>query len=96
METITNREARQILINAKNKIFTVDFVKRSNGEVRTMNCRRGVKKGLNGNGQRYDALSKGLLPVFDMQAHDYRVIALESILRLSIRGKSYIVNSLSS
>jgi hypothetical protein len=55
---------------AKGQLFTVDFVKRGDGTIRTMNCRRGVKKGVKGVGQPYDAKSKNLLTVFDLQKLD--------------------------
>lgn len=51
-------------------IFTVDFVKRTNNELRTMSCRRGVKKGVKGVGQSYDPKAKNLLTVYDMQKLD--------------------------
>jgi hypothetical protein len=65
----------QFLENTKGgQLFTVDFVKRTAkpGEpsLRTMNCRRGVKKGVKGVGQSYDPASKNLLTVFDMQKMD--------------------------
>lgn len=62
------------------QLFTVDFVKRSDGNIRTMNCRRGVKKGVKGTGQAYDPKSKNLLTVYDMQKLDPS--------RESNRGKS--------
>lgn len=65
----------QFLENTKGgQLFTVDFVKRTAkpGEpsLRTMNCRRGVKKGVKGVGQSYDPAAKNLLTVFDMQKLD--------------------------
>lgn len=52
------------------QLFTVDFVKRGDGTIRTMNCRRGVKKGVKGTGQSYDPKTKNLLTVYDMQKLD--------------------------
>lgn len=65
----------QFLENTKGgQLFTVDFVKRTAkpGEpsLRTMNCRRGVKKGVKGVGQSYDPAKHNLLTVFDMQKLD--------------------------
>ena len=93
-QIISKEEARQILQNTTKdgKIFTVDFVKRTNGQVRKMNCRKGVSKGVNGHGQAFDAASRGLLSVFDMKLLAHRFVSLESILRLSIRGRIYIVS----
>lgn len=55
---------------ASGQLFTVDFVKRGDGSIRTMNCRRGVSKGVKGVGQSYDPKSHNLLTVFDMQKLD--------------------------
>lgn len=55
---------------ASGQRFTVDFVKRGDGTIRTMNCRRGVKKGVTGAGQPYDPAAKNLLTVYDMQKLD--------------------------
>lgn len=52
------------------RLFTVDFVKRGDGSFRTMNCRRGVQKGVKGVGQSYDPKSHNLLTVYDMQKMD--------------------------
>ena len=52
---------------ADGKIFTVDFIKRTNGEPRTMNCRRNVQKGVKGVGLKFDPKEKDLLVVYDMQ-----------------------------
>lgn len=52
------------------RIFTVDFVKRTDNTLRTMSCRRGVKKGVKGVGQAYSPAEKNLLTVYDMQKLD--------------------------
>lgn len=52
------------------RIFTVDFVKRGNGSIRTMSARRGVSKGVKGVGQAYDPKAYNLLTVYDMQKMD--------------------------
>ncbi len=47
------------------KIFHVTFVKKD-GSIRPMECRTGVKKGQKGKGLAFDAIAKGLLPVYDL------------------------------
>ena len=70
---------------------------RSNGEIRVMNCRKGVKKHLKGGVKAYDPKAKKLVFVYDVQIKDraraYRSIALEGIKRISMAGKEYIVVS---
>lgn len=48
-------------------IFSVDYIKRTTGEPRTMVCRLGVKSHLRGGELPYDPVEKGLLPVYDVQ-----------------------------
>ena len=93
METkITISQAQEIIKGVSNGlIFTVNFVKRTNGEIRTINCRKGVRKGVTGQGLAFSPASKGLVSVFDMQKLQFRFIALETILGLSVQGQKYIV-----
>ena len=71
------------------RIFSVEFVKRGNGELRKMVCRLGVTKHLKGGKSTYSAKSKGLLPVFDMDAKGYRSIPVDAIKRLTVGGQSF-------
>ena len=70
-------------------IFSVTFVKRSNGELRKMLCRRGVKKYLAGGELGYVAKEHNLLNVFDVQKNEYRSINCETITELCIHGQIY-------
>lgn len=82
--------ATELINKSKGKIFTVTFRKK-NGELRIMNCRLGVSKGVNGKGMAYNPSLKGLKPVFDMQAKAWRTIDLESIRELNINKEKYMV-----
>lgn len=73
---------------AENSIFGCTFTKK-NGEIRDMVCRLGVKKGTNGRGLNFDALDKGLLPVYDFKNSGFRMINLNTLTELRIRGKVY-------
>ena len=70
-------------------IFSCRFIKRSTGEVRDMTCRLGVKKYLQGGELPFDPVEKGLLPVYDLQKEDYRMISLSTLQELRIKGKVY-------
>ncbi len=82
--------ATELINKSKGKIFTATFLKK-NGELRKMNCRLGVSKGVNGKGMNYNPTLKALKPVFDMQVKEWRTINLESIMELSINKEKYIV-----
>lgn len=71
------------------RIFTVDFIKRTTGELRTMNCRRGVSKGVTGIGLPYDPWAKELMPVWDIQADGFRMVNLRDMVALRLAGKKY-------
>jgi hypothetical protein len=82
---------------ASGKVFTVEFYKRTNGELRKMNCRRGVKKGVKGVGMKYDPKERNLLTVYDMQKLEegatergaFRMINLSDLKSLKLEGKVY-------
>ena len=72
-------------------IFSVTFVKRTNGELRKMVCRRAVKKYLAGGDLKYNAHENTLLPVYDLQKEGYRTVSCESIQELVFHGEIYRV-----
>ena len=82
---MTRQEARD-WIDASNRIFAVDFVKRSTGERRVMNCRRKCLCHLKDGPAAYCPDERGLIVVFDMR-NGYRSIPLEGITRIKIDGK---------
>lgn len=71
------------------KIASVKFIKRSNGEIRQMICRTGVRKGITGRGAAYDSASKNLLTVFDMQKRAYRTIPAENVIEVQARKEHH-------
>ncbi|RKY40186.1 MAG: hypothetical protein DRP85_09075 [Candidatus Makaraimicrobium thalassicum] len=72
-------------------IFSVTFIKRTTGEERKMVCRTGVKKGVKGVGMSYDPKEKDLIVVFDMQKRGFRMIPLENVKELKIKGHKYLI-----
>lgn len=102
---ISKMEAKQILDNypADGTIFTVSFIKRGDGSLRKMNCRKGVQKGVTGVGMAYDPKKKNLVPVYDVQKAKelkadgetdkkaFRMISIEGIVSMKIKGVSYVV-----
>ena len=74
---------------AENTIFSIEFIKKD-GTVRNMVARLNVKKGVNGNGMAYDPIAKGLLPVWDMQANNFRMINMKTVTKLQIKGEEVL------
>ena len=90
MKRISRKEALEKLYASNGRIFHVIFTKK-NGEVRRMTARLGVHKGVIGKGMRYDPLERGLLPVFDMDRADWRMVNLKTLRRLSVDHERYQV-----
>jgi hypothetical protein len=90
VKTINKLEAYVKILNTKGQIFTASFIKK-NGSYRDMNCRLGVVKERTGKGMSYKPLQRLLLPVFDMQKKEYRMINLNTVYYLVIGGIKYIV-----
>ena len=89
---ITKDEARKLIENEfTGKFFTVVFIKRSDGTVRKMNCRTGVRKNLLSQELRFNPTKKGLKNVYDMKKRKYRFIALENIKRIKMGKRDYKV-----
>ena len=83
------KQTLQQIKKANNTIFSVEFIKKD-GSVRTMTARLNVKKGIKGTGMSYDPIEKGLLPVWDMQKNAYRMINLQTVTKLQIKGEELI------
>ncbi len=71
------------------RTFSIWFIKRTNGELRKMVCRLGVKKHLKGGKKAYSTKAHNLLTVFDMQSKGYRSIPVDAIQRLSVNGQTF-------
>lgn len=79
-------------LKASKKLFRVDFIKRTTGEMRTMICQFGVKKYLHGGSASYHFGDKGLLSVFE-HGTGYRSIPIDNILFIKFAGAVYHLNS---
>ena len=84
-------EALKLIDDQSGKIASAEFVKRTDGSVRKMTFRTGVKKHLTGEGAKFSFREKSLIPVFDMQKQGYRSIPTEGIQKLTVGGDTYIV-----
>ena len=82
-------DAIKIIKDSQGKIFGVSFIKRTNGELRIMSARRGVSKGVTGEGLKYDPESKQLLTVYDMHKKGQRMIDTSSFISVTVNGIQY-------
>ena len=94
---VTLESAVKIAEEAKatGKFFGISFIKRTNGEIRDMQCRGHVTKHLKGGELAFNPREKNLLVVWDATIPDntkaYRMINLDSILRITFEGITYKV-----
>ena len=91
LQNISKQEAAKKIRETKGRMFTVTFIKKSNGQKRTMNARLGVKAYLRGGVLPYDPNAKGLIPCYDVQTKDYRMINIQGIVNLKTGGVEYNV-----
>jgi hypothetical protein len=91
LQNISKLEAAQKIRDTKGRMFTVTFIKKSNGQKRVMNARLGVKAYLRGGVLPYDPNTKGLIPCYDVQKKDYTMINIPGIINLKVGGVEYNV-----
>ena len=90
MKKISRKDILHLLEQNKGNVFSVVFLKKD-GSIRHMTCRFGVKKHLKGGELKFNPIEKSLLVVFDMQKEAYRMINLETISNINMKGVEYNV-----
>lgn len=77
------------------KWMRVKFIKRTDGTIREMTCRTGVKQGVQGKGLVYNPKDKNLLVVWipeqdrrdNTRDNGYRCLPIDSVLEVHAEGK---------
>ena len=87
---ISKATAKDMIQNSKGKIFTTTYIKKDKSK-RVMNCRLEVKKGVTGEGLRYNPDEYNLIPVYDMQNKGFRMVDVNTLLSICINNQSYEV-----
>lgn len=90
-ETLSRSEAVSAIQGIRSEFFTVEFVKRTTGEYRKMNCRKGVTKHLAGGPAAYNPNDHDLIWVYSMDAPGYRSIPMEGIISVATSGETLVV-----
>ena len=88
---MTSEQLADLLRASDGKIVTVRFIKRTNGEERTLTGRLGVKKYLRGGPAAYNFAEKGLISIYEMD-NGYRCVPVESILELRAGGEVFVAD----
>ena len=87
---ISKATAKDMIQNSKGKIFTTTYIKKDKSK-RVMNCRLEVKKGVTGEGLKYNPDEYNLIPVYDMQSRGFRMVNVNTLVSLSISNETYEV-----
>lgn len=90
MKKVSRTIAKNLIYKTDGAFFSVDFIKKD-GSIRTMTCRTGVKKHLKGGELAFNPNEYGLAVVYEMNVEGYRMINLNTIMRLKIAGEEYSV-----
>ena len=88
--SISKAQAHRLMSASDGTIFTVTHIKKD-GSMRNTNGRLGVTKGVNSRGLNYDPVKHNLMPIYDMQIKQYRMVNLETFQGLKIWGNEYTV-----
>lgn len=66
-------------------IFNVKFYK-TNGELRSINARFGVRKGVTGKGLSYNPEEYGNIIIFSMNDNGFRTVKLDNVVSIKFNG----------
>lgn len=73
------------------KFFSVDFIKRTNGQLRTMHCRARVRKYRKMGKLKFKPSDHNLLLVYDLRKRGYRMVAVEGIKRIRAKKVELVI-----
>lgn len=99
MKIIKRAEVKQTLNELKGgTIYSVTFTKKD-GTQRLMNSIKGTKKGITGEGLKYDADDRGLVPVYDLQLAKkgeaenkcWRMVNVNTVQKIVVNHEEYLV-----
>ena len=86
---ITTDRAKELIKETNGKIFSSTFIKKDN-TIRTLTARLGKKyKSKTGRNAPYKAKDYNLLPVYDMQIKEFRMLNFNTLLTLTINKNNY-------
>lgn len=91
MQTIKRDEVLDFLRGLNGKFFTIEFVKRTTGEVREMRATTNYQKHLKGGTLNYDATAKNLIPVWDLDKRGFRSIPTDAVIRIKANKDTFAV-----
>tara|TARA_A100001011_G_scaffold327416_1_gene351532 strand:+ start:111 stop:392 length:282 start_codon:yes stop_codon:yes gene_type:complete len=85
---ISRKDGIDLLKGSNGTMVSASFIKK-NGEDRILNGRLGVKKHLKGGELKYNPSDYDLMTIFDVQKKQYRMINLETLYSMKVKGEEY-------
>ncbi|MHC4260562.1 MAG: hypothetical protein ACYSTF_09170 [Planctomycetota bacterium] len=89
---IRRRNIYRWLSATRGRLFSVTFIKRSDGGERTIVARVGATKGQKHKGLHFNPRDRKLIVVFDVSERKYKSIPVEGIEAVCCRGRRYRVD----
>lgn len=87
---LTVEEMRLKINSIRDRMFSVEVIRKSDGKLRTMTCRMGVRKhGHKGIGPRCSRKAKGLCCVYDVAKDVFRMINVSGVRVLTVNKEMY-------
>ena len=104
MQTISHKQAEDLMRATAGRLFRVNFIKRGNDAPRRLIGRLGVQKGVNGEGMKFNPRDLNLLVVHEFVGAgqgaggrhsnlgtQFRMVPLERVEALRVGGQEYEV-----
>jgi len=89
---IRRRNIYRWLTATRGRLFSVTFIKRSDGSERTIVARVGVTRAQKHKGMGFNPRGKKLIVVFDVTERKYKCVPIEGIEAVCCRGRRYRVD----
>ena len=82
------REELILKATENGKVVGLGFIKRSTGKLRTGAFRRGVVKGITGEGLKFNPKDYNLITLYDMNAKGYRNVPIDRLKYIKALGQT--------
>lgn len=86
-----NQLLEHIIKGTRGKIFSATFIKKD-GTLRKMTARLGVKKGVTGEGLKFNPRERSLVVVYEMSKRSFRMINLNTIQSITFKNQTLNFN----
>ncbi len=86
-----NQLLEHIIKGTNGRIFSATFIKKD-GTLRKMTARLGVRKGVTGEGLKFNPRERSLVVVYEMSKRSFRMINLNTIQSITFKNQTLNFN----